>query len=298
MNILIIGSKGFIGSHCVKYFSKKHNVWECDVVTDYVNQNYFLVDATNADYNEIFQLQEFDVCINCSGASSVPDSIKKPQRDFMLNTVSVYKQLDSIRRFNPSCRFINFSSAAVYGNPENLPVTESHKLNPISPYGIHKKMSEDICKLFFEHFNIGTCSIRIFSAYGEGLKKQLFWDLYNKSISSNKIKLLGTGNESRDFIHISDLTEAISCIIKNGKFNSEIINVASGLEYEIKDVVKIFFSYLNKEKYEFLGIKRKGDPSNWKADISKLKSYGFQPKLDIKTGLNRYVKWLQTKKLD
>ncbi len=100
MNILIIGSKGFIGSHCVKYFSKKHNVWECDVVPDYVSKNYFIVDATNADYNDIFQQQEFDVCINCSGASSVPDSIEKPQRDFILNTVNVYKQLDAIRRFN------------------------------------------------------------------------------------------------------------------------------------------------------------------------------------------------------
>jgi dTDP-glucose 4,6-dehydratase/UDP-glucose 4-epimerase len=298
LNILIIGSKGFIGSHCVKFFSRNHNVWECDVAIDYVSKNYFLVDTTNADYNEIFQIQEFDVCINCSGASSVPDSIKKPQRDFILNVVNVHKQLDSIRRFNSSCKYINLSSAAVYGNPENLPISEFHILNPISPYGVHKKMSEDICKLFYEQFSIGTCSLRIFSAYGDGLKKQLFWDIYNKSISNDKIKLFGTGNESRDFVHISDLTEAISCIINNGKFNSEIINVASGLEYKIKDVVNIFFSFLNNEKCEFLGTKRKGDPSNWKADINKLKSYGFQPKIDIKTGLNRYVKWLQTKKLD
>lgn len=90
MNILIIGSKGFIGSHCVKYFSKNHKVWECDVVTDYVSKNYFIVDATNADYSDIFQQQQFDVCINCSGAGSVPNSIKNPQRDFILNTVNVY----------------------------------------------------------------------------------------------------------------------------------------------------------------------------------------------------------------
>ncbi len=73
LNILIIGSKGFIGSHCVNYFSKNHNVWECDVVTDYVNKNYFIVDTTTAYYNEVFQQQKFDICINCSGASSVPE---------------------------------------------------------------------------------------------------------------------------------------------------------------------------------------------------------------------------------
>ena len=64
MKILIIGSKGFIGSHCVTYFMQQHQVWECDVVTDYNNENYFLIEATNADYTELFEQQKFDVCIN------------------------------------------------------------------------------------------------------------------------------------------------------------------------------------------------------------------------------------------
>jgi dTDP-glucose 4,6-dehydratase/UDP-glucose 4-epimerase len=296
MNILIIGSKGFIGSHCVKYFSKEHKVWECDVVVDYVNENYFIVDATNADYSEIFQQQQFDVCINCSGASSVPDSIKKPQRDFILNTVNVHKQLDAIRRFNSNCKYINLSSAAVYGNPQQLPISEWHNTNPISPYGVHKKMAEDVCKLFYEQYKIKCCSLRIFSAYGEGLKKQLFWDLYKKSISRDNISLFGTGNESRDFIHVTDLIEAINCVVYKADFDSETINIASGIEFKIKDVVNIFFSIFNIANYEFLGSTRKGDPLNWKADISKLKSYGFQPKVTINTGLEKYVKWVQEKR--
>ncbi|HAT66577.1 MAG TPA: dTDP-glucose 4,6-dehydratase, partial [Flavobacteriaceae bacterium] len=150
MNILIIGSKGFIGSHCVRHFAMEHDVWECDVVTDYNNDQYFLIDATNASFDEVFASQAYDVCINCSGAASVPDSIKNPQRDFMLNVTNVFKQLDAIRKHQPRCKYINLSSAAVYGNPKSLPIAENHQLQPISPYGNHKKMAEEVCKDFYD----------------------------------------------------------------------------------------------------------------------------------------------------
>lgn len=277
----------------MKYFSKKHDVWECDVVTDYVSKNYFIVDATNADYSDIFQKQQFDVCINCSGASSVPESIDKPQRDFILNTVNVYRQLDAIRRFNPDCKYVNLSSAAVYGNPRELPIHETSRTNPISPYGVHKNMAEDVCNLFFEQFNLKCCSLRIFSAYGEGLKKQLFWDLHQKSKANSKIVLYGTGNESRDFIHVSDILFAIDCVITNGTFNSEVINIANGKEQTIKDVVKLFYSFYDTKKtIRFRGENRLGDPINWVADIAILNSLGYKQSITIEEGLKQYVKWL------
>lgn len=295
MNILIIGSKGFIGSHCVNYFSKNHDVWECDVVADYVSKNYSIVDATNTDYSDIFQQQQFDICINCSGASSVQDSVKKPQRDFILNTVNVHKQLDAIRKFNPNCKYLNLSSAAVYGNPMKLPISESHNTNPISPYGMHKKMAEEVCELFHDQFKIKCCSLRIFSAYGEGLKKQLFWDLYQKGKANSKIVLYGTGNESRDFIHISDILSAIDCVITNGYFENEVINIANGTEVSIKTVANLFFEIYNKSKISvnFGGEERIGDPLNWCADISSLKSLDYAQKISMREGLERYIKWLK-----
>lgn len=293
MNVLIIGSKGFIGSHCVDYFSEKYKVWECDVVTDYVNENYYIVDATNADYNEIFKQQQFDVCINCSGASSVPDSIKKPQRDFTLNTLNVFKQLDAIRQYNSNCKYITLSSAAVYGNPLELPIVESDSLRPISPYGVHKKMAEEICQSFYKNYKIKSCALRIFSAYGEGLKKQLFWDLAHKKKLANKVKLYGTGMESRDFIYIDDIVNAIDIVIKNGLFNGEVLNVASGTEVSIKEASELFFNIFNESiKANFGGEERKGDPMNWVADISQLKFYGYKQKTNLIEGISRYIKWL------
>lgn len=295
MNILIIGSKGFIGSHCVSYFEKEHNVYQCDVVVDYNNTQYTQIDATNADYNSVFEQQSFDVCINCSGAASVPDSIKNPQRDFMLNTVNVFKQLDAIRKHNPSCKYINLSSAAVYGNPEYLPIDENHPLNPISPYGVHKKMAEEVCESFYENFNLKVCSLRIFSAYGEGLRKQIFWDLHEKGkANSNQVSLLGTGNESRDFIHVSDLVSVIELVIKRSDFQNDYINVANGKELSIQNVAETFYSIYNPSTIiKFQGQARKGDPINWVADISKLKELGCINDIDLNTGLTKYVVWLK-----
>lgn len=294
MKILIIGSKGFIGSHCVTYFMQQHQVWECDVVTDYNNENYFLIEVTNADYSEIFEQQKFDVCINCSGAANVPDSIKNPQRDFTLNTVNVFKQLDAIRKHNPTCKYVNISSAAVYGNPETLPIRENQSLSPISPYGKHKKMAEDICEEFYSQFGIKTCSLRVFSAYGIGLKKQLFWDLYQKQKTTNNIVLYGTGKESRDFIEVTDLVYAIDCVIQNGIFNGEFINVANGEELTIEQVTKIFYSNINPSaKVTFAGENRKGDPVNWLANIEKLTQLGYSKKVNIEKGLTKYIEWLK-----
>ncbi|MEM7086981.1 MAG: NAD-dependent epimerase/dehydratase family protein [Bacteroidota bacterium] len=295
MKILIIGSKGFIGSHCVSFFSKEHEVWECDVVSDYVTPRYFLIDATNANYNEVMSSEPFDICINCAGAASVPDSIKNPLRDFELNVAQVFKQLDAIRQYNPGCKYINFSSAAVYGNPTYLPIDENHPLNPISPYGNHKKMAEEICTEFYENFGIQTFSLRVFSAYGPGLQKQLFWDLYKKSQANAPIELWGTGEESRDFIHITDLVDAVDKVMKHGDFNGEAINIALGKEVVIKDVVSIFYSELAQDtSFTFIGKTRKGDPINWCADISKLQSLGFSPVVTTEKGITSYINWLDT----
>lgn len=294
MKILIIGSKGFIGSHCVAYFSAQHEVWQCDIVVDYTTPNYLLLDATNANYEEIFATTPFHVCINCSGAASVPDSIKHPQRDFNLNSYTVFKQLDALRIQSPKCKYLHISSAAVYGNPISLPITENHPLSPISPYGKHKKMGEEIAEEFYSQFGINTCSLRVFSAYGPGLKKQLFWDLNQKLKNSTDIVLFGTGKESRDFIYISDLVFALDCVIKNGAFKGDVVNIANGEELTIEKVATTFYNNIqNNVKINFGGEHRKGDPNNWIADINKLKQLGYQQKISIEQGVLNYIKWLK-----
>ncbi|NIJ51568.1 NAD-dependent epimerase/dehydratase family protein [Dyadobacter arcticus] len=295
MKILVIGSKGFIGSHVASFFKliPDSTVFECDVMVDYEKDNYFLIDSTNSDYHTIFQNTAFDVCINCSGAASVPDSIKNPFRDFTLNTYNVVKMLDSIRTNQPGCKFINLSSAAVYGNPAEIPIHENLPLNPISPYGIHKMQAEQVCQTYSRFYDIPTCSLRIFSAYGNGLKKQLFWDLFQKAKKGHDIELFGTGQETRDFIHADDVSKAILCCQQKAEFKGEVINVANGEETTIGSAVEIFYSFFQgTKKVHFNGMVKKGDPLNWRADISKLKGMGYVQSVDLYDGLLKYYLWI------
>ena len=294
MKILIIGSKGFIGSHLVRYFDKQHEVWQCDVVTDYTAPRYMQIDASNSDFNAVFEEHSYDVCVNCSGAASVPDSLKHPYRDFLLNTANVYAILNAIRTHCPACKFINLSSAAVYGNPQTLPVTESAPIAPMSPYGRHKAMAEDICREFAEEFGVPTCSLRIFSAFGNGLRKQIFWDMNCKMTETSEAMFFGTGDESRDFIHIQDIAQVVDLVIKNAAYKGEAINVANGEAITIREAVNLFARLKGyRGKIVFNGTVREGDPRFWKADIPILKEWGYQQTVTLEQGLKDYIKWAE-----
>lgn len=293
MKILIIGSKGFIGTNLVSYLNKqKYEVWGADIANDN-SANYIQLDHNNTDF-DIALTNKFDVCVNCSGAANVPASLENPFFDYTLNTVNVFKMLDSIRRVSPHCKFINLSSAAVYGNPTSLPVSETSGLSPVSPYGCHKIQAENICKEFHENFNIQTISLRIFSAYGEGIRKQLLWDIYQKSLVSESIEFWGTGKETRDFIYILDLVEVIHVVIHNAQFDGSSINVANGEEVEVDTVIRTMLdSFEWGGSYSYMGTNRKGDPVRWVADIRKLKGLGYERKYSFEEGVNNYCNWLR-----
>ena len=296
MKILIIGSKGFIGSHAITYFKKLNfTVMGCDVVTDYTDKDYYQIDATNSDFHTLFERHSFDACINCSGAASVPLSIEFPLKDFNLNALNVFKILEAIRTYQPSCKFINLSSAAVYGNPTQLPINENVALKPLSPYGIHKLQAEQIVKEFYDFYQVSTCSLRIFSAYGNGLRKQLFWDMYQKFLNADAITLYGTGKESRDFIHVDDIVRAFHLVLDNGKFNGEATNIANGEEFTIEYVSELFRSHFEGQKtITFNNQVKQGDPLNWRADITLLKSLGYQQTISLESGIQEYIHWVNS----
>lgn len=298
MKILIIGSSGFIGSHCATYFSaKSYEIWHAN--TNYANKlNHFVVSKTQSNFETIFETQQFDVCINASGSAHVGFSFENPAIDYELNTLNVQKILVALHKYNPNCRFINFSSAAVYGNPQKLPISENAATQPMSPYGFHKLQSEYLLTEYHKFFGLKTCSLRVFSAYGERLQKQLFWDLYQKAKKSQNttIDIFGTGTETRDFIYIADLVKCVDLIMENAKFEGETINVASGVETTIQEAVTTFFTLLNpKINFSFSGKTKIGDPNNWCADIVLLQKMEFTSTTNIVEGLTNYVKWLKTK---
>ncbi len=287
MKTLIVGARGFIGSH-LKDFMANFG----DVVT--VSLSSLKSGDRKTELTQLFARIQPDVCVNCSGAAHVPSSFSNPLHDFEMNTASVYEMLAAIREKSPATRFVHLSSAAVYGSPVTLPIGEGAMLRPVSPYGYHKLAAEHFCQEFSNIYGVRTVSLRIFSAYGPGLRKQLLWDTYCKWRNSTEVKLFGTGNETRDFIFIDDVCEAIRVVVKRAEFCGESINIASGTAISIREIVTLLLKELGgTHQANFLGQKREGDPDSWCADIAALKALGFENGTSIIDGIKATAQWLK-----
>lgn len=296
--ILILGSEGFIGSHLVSYYlTKGCEVYGCDLFNaPSQHYNYTTVSRLSPELEDIFRQSEYEICINAAGKGSVPYSVEHPVPDFELNSLETIRLLDTIRRISPSCIYFHISSAAVYGNPAKLPVSEADPISPLSPYGWHKLISEHICKEYSSIYGVKTVVIRPFSVYGPGLKKQLLWDLYQKMVQNvSSMELLGTGQETRDFIFIKDLVACVDLLSVKAEKSGQVYNVASGSETCIRTIAEMMADRFGwKGTIRFNQQQRKGDPINWKADISKITNFGFQPGIPITEGISKTVLWLKT----
>ena len=295
MKILIIGCNGFIGSALFSYFGHDNEVYGIDTFKGLYENT--VVDSIKPDFSGIFISNKFDLCVNCAGSANVQKSFTDPFLDFKLNTEIVAHVLSSINLFNSDCRFINISSAAVYGNPNVIPISVGDYEIPISPYGSHKRISEILISDYARIFGLKSISLRVFSAYGIGQKKLLFWDLYNKFVSNPEekvIELFGTGFETRDFIYIDDIAQQIALIIKCADFKGEIYNIANGIEVSIRELAITMRDYLQSDKeILFQELNRLGDPLNWCADISNLIEWGYRQSVPLHHGIELYCKWLK-----
>lgn len=298
MNVIVLGSSGFVGKTvCRHLMAQNISVIGMDTVASADNKLYRFYESgiSSQLFSEILKEQEIAYVINAAGKASVRDSFDEPYADFTHNTVLTHVVLDAIHRYSPATRFVLLSSAAVYGNPERLPVLETDSLNPISPYGFHKQQSELIAREFYTCFGISSVVLRVFSCYGAGQRKLFLWDLCNKAMAGKKIILKGCGNESRDFVHVDDVACCITHLIEKNLQGFEIFNLASGKEYSIRDTALLLAAKLGRgNEIVFEGTKNTGNPDNWVADTSKLQQTGFSIQTPFEKGIGAYAEWFKT----
>ena len=296
--VLVIGVAGFIGRYVARYFSEQK--WSVIGIDSSPPENaplanlekYYRLYLPDSELAGILQEKCPDVCIHCAGRASVGQSITDPSADFHSGTVLTFEVLNSLRLHAPECRFIFLSSAAVYGNPESLPIRETQSLAPISPYGFHKRQSEQLCLEFTKVYNLKTAIVRIFSAYGPGLRRQVLWDICQKAIAQDSLQLQGTGEESRDFIHALDIAKALSVIAQAAPMEANIYNLGSGREVAIAELADLILDALEyKNSPLFDKIVPTGTPLNWQADISKLQALGFSPSVPLEQGVKSFANW-------
>lgn len=298
MKVLITGAAGFIGRNVYAYIrATGQEVIGWDVNTPDVGMNIRRVDLMDKTLvAEMMRRDSPEIVIHCAGAASVPRSFLSPQEDYNSNVTGTHNILFALQYIGAcNTKVIFLSSAAVYGNPASYPIKEDAEKNPLSPYALHKVLCEDICAYFCRNFNMDIKILRIFSAFGVGLKKQVFWEMYQKIKSTGKLELLGTGEESRDYIYIDDLVRAIGLVTFNAPRNEMIYNIANGEEIEIRCVAETFADVigLQRDKISFTGIGQIGAPLNWKADISKIQKIGYVKNTTFFDGVEKYVRWLE-----
>jgi UDP-glucose 4-epimerase len=294
--VFIPGVGGFLGRHIAQEFAQRGwRVAGIDVIADekvppdIAYRRLALPDAALMDF--IREVQP-SACIHCAGRASVALSLSDPATDFHDAVPVTFALLDALRRTAPECRTVLLSSAAVYGNPQTLPVTEAQPPAPLSPYGFHKLLGEMLAEEFASVYALPTASVRIFSAYGPGLRRQVVWDICERALTNGALRLHGTGDESRDFIHAADVASALASIVERAPFRAERYNLASGRETTIAGLARTLLNALGlKIAPEFDGTATPGDPRNWRADISKALALGFTPAVALEDGLRAVAKW-------
>lgn len=298
--VLVIGVAGFLGRYATRHFyERRWRVIGVDMVPadnaplTYLAE-YYQITLPSPTLVSILNDTKPSVCLHCGGRPSVGISLYDPAGDFHSGPELLFEILNDLRVYAPECKLIFLSSAAVYGNPHILPIDESQPPSPISPYGFHKWQAELLCQEFSSVYHVPTASLRIFSAYGPGLRRQVVWDISRKALTGDKLNLQGTGNESRDFIHAMDIARAMDVVAASAPMRGEVYNLATGKEVTVAELADLILDILGVETRPlFDGVVPPGTPLHWQANISRIMDLGFRPEISLESGIKMTVEWCQ-----
>ena len=208
-----------------------------------------------------------------AGAAYVPPSLDDPAGDLGNNAEVTLDVLEAVRRGSPATPVVYTSSAAVYGSPTVLPIAEETPIVPVSPYGVSKYAAEQYVSLYARLHGLRTASLRLFSVFGPGQRKQVVFDLLAKlAADPDRLEVIGAGTEMRDFIFVDDVVTAATCVMARAPLQGEVYNVASGQGVTIRDLVGHIVAVVGlSPTVRYTGEVRPGDALHWVGDIARLR---------------------------
>lgn len=297
--VVITGAFGALGRRVAKQFAQAgyhvtgigHGSWRQDEFSSYGLHGWLNANITTESLLSLNVIP--DAIIHCAGSSSVAFSNSYPCQDFERTVSTTMAVLEFVVRHSAATRIVYPSSAAVYGAVNRLPIGESDRLLPVSPYGTHKLLAEELLREYARLYGLSVVIVRLFSVYGEGLRKQLLWDACMK-LKRNENTFSGSGTEIRDWLHLQDAAELIFMAGDRAAPNCPIVNGGSGFGVSVKEIVEeLFNSWGFNGEPTFDRVKRSGDPSDYQADISLARNWGWSPTIPWRKGVREYVKWFQ-----
>ncbi|HXH91984.1 MAG TPA: NAD-dependent epimerase/dehydratase family protein [Thermoanaerobaculia bacterium] len=295
--VMLTGAGGFLAGHFATAFAAAG--WQTFGIgrSDRDNQAGLFSELTLADLSDLGAITSFagrvapDVLVHLAAPASVAESIDDPLADLQAHIIPTANVLYALRRSSPATRVLLISSAAVYGSPASLPISEDTRLAPISPYGFHKLQQELLFDQYAALHGLRTCKARIFSTYGERLRRLAVWEIARRALAGNP-EVFGTGEESRDYLDVTEAARAVVCIADRAPFEGEAINVASGADVSVATVAAEIFRLVGlSEAPRFTGKTLPGNPIRWRADVTRLRKLGCSP-ASWPSGLARTVAWI------
>lgn len=303
MNVLVTGGAGFIGSHLVEALVARGDavtvfddlrggtIANLDAVIGSIH--FEEGDLLATDMKALLASGGFDTVFHLAGTAYVPPSVEDPIYDFRLVAEGTLKVCDAVRRSSPSSKLIYTSSAAVYGDPESLPIAEDHRIAPVSPYGLHKYTAEQEVRLHAELYGLRTASARLFSVYGPRQRKQVIYDFARKiSADPSRVEAFGDGTQVRDFVYVGDVVRALLRIQSDAPMRGEVYNVATGRGISTGELMTLVARSLGADpQVVWSGSIRAGDPDKWLASIERLRGIGYAPATELEVGVAATVAW-------
>ena len=319
MNWVITGGCGFIGISLIKTLIKEenHNIRVLDNLTTGTKKD--LSEACVYSEVSINNVTEFkgielivgdildedlavkivkgaDVIIHLAANTGVGPSVENPRADCMANVIGTFNYLEAAR-INNVPRFVFASSGAPAGEVEP-PIHEELPPHPVSPYGASKLAGEGYCSAYCKTFNIQTVMLRFGNVYGPGSlhKSSIVAKFIRQALNKETLEIYGDGAQTRDFIYIDDLINALRLAVTTENIGGEAFQIASNQETTVGEITEKMVKILNQNGINNIDIingeTRLGDVKRNYSDTSKAKNrLGWQPTMNQEEGLKRTVEY-------
>ena len=283
--VMITGGRGFIGSSLANILGKDNEIIIYDIVDGNDVRDIKVLRA---------MMKNVDYVFHFAAIASVEESINKPKETMDHNILGTYNVLRAAIVNNVK-RVLFSSSAAVYGDINQVPIKEDFKLNATSPYAISKIVSENLLDKFKVEHNLNSIYLRYFNVYGpnQNIKYSPVIPVFiRKALNNENITIYGDGKQTRDFIYIGDVNRAN--IIAMETEASGVFNIGSGKSINIENLAKLIIKLTGSESKIVYEEPREGDIIDSVANIEKAnKILGFEPKYSLEEGVKETISWFK-----
>lgn len=291
-SILVTGGGGFIGSHIVDSLVEHNEVRVLDNFTSGFRSNVH-PDATviEGDMRDETVLEEamagVDIVFHQAALVSVIKSIEAPKRSHEINVSATVNVLDRARK--EDARVVLASSAAIYGAPQSLLISEDHPKNPRSPYGMDKLTADRYARFYHKQYGLESVALRYFNAYGPRQVANAYSGVVSifldQARNGDPITVEGDGSQTRDFVHVYDIVQAnLRAATANG--GGEAFNVGTGDSVSVLELARTIQQVVNSESKIVHTEPRVSDIAQSRADISKIKTeLKYGPSAELSVGL-------------